>query len=75
MNADTCTSLLLGPAGASDGAVPYDIQHMPDIFIAAYPDTYNRNNKPLYMSCEIEHKDISTLVYVLRYPFLVCKPY
>ncbi|KAB5570629.1 hypothetical protein GE09DRAFT_714478 [Coniochaeta sp. 2T2.1] len=35
---------------------------MPDIFVAAYPEVYNRNTKPLYSSCETEHKDISTLV-------------
>jgi hypothetical protein len=35
---------------------------MPDIFVAAYPDIYNRNTKPAYLSCETEHRDISTLV-------------
>lgn len=38
---------------------------MPDIFKAAYPDIYNKNKKPLYASCDTEHKDISTLVYVV----------
>ncbi|OIW34076.1 hypothetical protein CONLIGDRAFT_208300 [Coniochaeta ligniaria NRRL 30616] len=35
---------------------------MPDIFVAAHPEVYNRNTKPLYQSCETAHKDISTLV-------------
>lgn len=37
---------------------------MPDIFVVAHPNIYNRNTKALYQSCETEHKDISTLVYV-----------
>jgi cation transport regulator ChaB len=35
---------------------------MPDIFVAAYPEVYNRDTKSLYQSCETEHRDISTLV-------------
>jgi len=35
---------------------------MPDIYVAAYPEVYNREIRPLYQSCETEHKDISTLV-------------
>lgn len=35
---------------------------MPDIFVAAYPETYNRNTRSQYQSCETNHKDISTLV-------------
>jgi hypothetical protein len=35
---------------------------MPDIFLAAYPEVYNRETKSSYQSCETEHRDISTLV-------------
>lgn len=40
----------------------FNDSQMPDIFHAAYPDTYNKDKKPLYQSCHTSHHDISTLV-------------
>lgn len=42
--------------------VDFQENQMPDIFMAAYPEVYNRVSKCLYHSCETKHKNISTLM-------------